>query len=183
MAHVEPIRIAITGPESSGKTTLTKALSVHYDVPWVSEMAREFLSRTQGNYAEHDLVRIARAQLEEERRVSLDLKGRAPILLCDTDMITIRIWGQEKFGEAAPEVEAFVQNNPYDLSLLCRPDMPWEADPLRENPHDRDRLFDLYEKALRELQRPYSLIEGPHEQRVGAALAAIGSMLKDRPMR
>lgn len=173
MAHLEPIRIAITGPESSGKTTLTMALAAYFAVPWVREMAREHLAGTNGAYREDDLLRIARAQLQEEEHVSRQLEEPAPLLLCDTDMITIRIWSQEKYGQVVPEMEALVRSTHYDLCLLCRPDIPWEPDPLRENPRDRDRLYTRYEETLRELQRPYMVVEGKHEQRVSMALASI----------
>ncbi|MCB9170418.1 MAG: ATP-binding protein [Flavobacteriales bacterium] len=167
-------RIAITGPESSGKTTLARAVAAHYGAPWVPEFAREYLERIDRPYVEADLIAIAKGQLaaEEARADASD-----PLLVCDTDMITLRIWSQEKYGRVAPELEQLMQGTHYDLALLCRPDIPWEYDPLRENPHDRDRLFEVYHETLIELQRPFVIIEGDRRDRLHRAVHAIGEVL------
>ena len=93
-------------------------------------------------------------------------------------MLTVRIWSEEKFGRARPLLEQLARDVAYDHWLLCRPDIPWEPDPLRENPHDRDRLFAVYEDALRRLERPYTIIEGEREQRLAAARVAIVPLLR-----
>ena len=68
----------------------------------------------------------------------------------------------------------------YDLWLLCKPDMPWQADPLRENPHDRDRLFGVYEGMLKWLEKPYVIMQGDREQRLADASKAIADPLRQR---
>ena len=52
-----------------------------------------------------------------------------------------------------------------DHYFLCSPDIPWEEDPLRENPKDRKRLFTLYENNLIEKGWPYSVLKGSVEER------------------
>ena len=138
-------RIAITGPESSGKTTLARALAAHFGVPWVPEFAREYLKDLDRPYVKEDLLCIAEGQLEAERRIA---SGRPSMLVCDTDLLVIRIWSQEKFERVDPRLEELVRGTEYHHTLLCKPDLPWEPDPLRENPHDRDRLFGIYEQEL-----------------------------------
>jgi NadR type nicotinamide-nucleotide adenylyltransferase len=167
-------KVAVLGPECSGKTTLSKALAAHFGATWVAEVARGYLERTDGAYKEPDLLLIAKAQLAEERAMfEAHSIGPPSFLFCDTEMITIRIWSQEKYGRVDTALERLVQQNNYDHFLLCRPDIPWEADPLRENPTDRDRLFHLYEAALIELGRPYTIIEGTPEQRLHRSVAAV----------
>jgi nicotinamide riboside kinase len=161
------LHIAITGPESSGKTTLAAALAAHFGVPWVPEYARSHLAGRQG-YVEADLLAIAQGQHQAGRELA-----EGPVLFHDTDMITIRIWSLEKFGRVDPAIERLVHRVHYDHWFLCRPDLPWEPDPLRENPHDRDRLFTLYEENLHALQRPYTIMEGPHAVRMQAAVAVV----------
>ena len=163
-------RIAITGPESSGKTTLARALAAHFGVPWVPEFAREYLEGLDRPYVEDDLLRIAEGQLEAEQRIA---SGRPAMLVCDTDLLVVRIWSQEKFGRVDPRLEELVDGTEYHRTLLCRPDLPWEPDPLRENPHDRDRLFGLYEQELNALGRTYAVIQGERTERLHRAVHAV----------
>ena len=163
-------RIAITGPESSGKTTLARALAAHFGVPWVPEFARDYLAELDRPYVEEDLLRIAEGQLEAEQRIASE---RPSMLVCDTDLLVVRIWSQEKFGRVDPRLEAMVREAEYHRTLLCRPDLPWEPDPLRENPHDRDRLFGLYEQELNALGRTYAVIQGERMERLHRAVHAV----------
>ena len=163
-------RIAITGPESSGKTTLARALAAHFGVPWVPEFAREYLKDLDRPYVKEDLLRIAEGQLEAERRIA---SGRPSMLVCDTDLLVIRIWSQEKFGRVDPRLEELVDGTEYHRTLLCRPDLPWDPDPLRENPLDRDRLFGLYEQELNALGRTCAVIQGERTERLHRAVHAV----------
>ncbi len=201
-------KITIVGPESSGKTTLCKALAEHYDAPWVEECARGYLENQNGKYEESDLLAIASLQhdieiVEEQRAWDRHADAFAymatnhdpfgsvqkvrypemPLLLCDTDMITVRIWSEEKYGQCDPRIIALTEEWPYDFWLLCRPDIPWEPDPLRENPHDRDRLFDVYKTMLNALGKPYSIIDGDQAQRMRKATALIDVLLESDPVK
>ena len=204
-------KIAIGGPESRGKTTWCEALAAYYDAPMTTEIARGYLAEQDGKYDEQDLRIIAGVQhdveiVEMERGwqahqenfphigadcdpFESDETGKPlvypemPLFLCDTDMITIRIWSQEKFGHVHPEIENLVQRTEYDYWVLCRPDIPWEPDPLRENPHDRDRLFEVFEQNLRDLGRPFIVIEGSHEERMRKATAFIDVFIDGDPVK
>ena len=166
-------KIVITGPECSGKSTLSQVLAEYYGVPWVPEMARPYLDGIGRSYVESDLRGIAELQIrmEEERAAS---SGEVPsLLICDTDLITIRIWGEEKYGMSDPWIVEQTVERPYDLWLLCSPDIPWVYDPQRENPHDRDRLFEVYEKMLNALGKPYAVIRGEASDRLKQAVTVI----------
>lgn len=174
---------------------------IHYQCGMVSEVAREFLDERKGEYVESDLLEIAISQRDlevsglgwaEEREVEVHtppvLKEQARLnrklprlFLCDTDMITIRIWALEKFGRVDPKLEELVRQVHYDHWLLCKPDIPWEPDPLRENPNDRDRLFDVYEDTLKDLGRPYIVIEGSREQRMDKAISFLDVFMDGDP--
>lgn len=208
-AHEASMRkIAIVGPESSGKTTLCKALADYYDAPWVEECARGYLENQDGRYVEADLLAIASLQhdieiFEESRAWDRHMEAHAhlsppydpsgahmptrypelPLLLCDTDMITVRIWSEEKFGRCDPALVELSEAWPYDHWLLCRPDIPWEPDPLRENPHDRDRLFEVYETMLRDLSKPFIVIEGDQAARMRKATALIDVLVDSDPVK
>ncbi|MCC7501046.1 MAG: ATP-binding protein [Flavobacteriales bacterium] len=173
------IKIAVVGPESSGKTNMCEALALEFGCIWVKEYARAHLEERGPEYTEPDLLNIAKGQLlAESEAIALAERQRVDLIICDTDMITIRIWSEEVFGRCAPELIALSEQRHYDHWLLCRPDIPWESDPLRENPHDRDRLFDVYEAELKKLGKPCTIIEGGAEQRVATAVNAIDLISK-----
>ncbi len=170
-------KIVITGPECSGKSTLSQALAEHFGVPWVPEMARPYLDDLDRPYGEADLRSIAHLQLRTEEERVLELEQGAPdLLICDTDLITIRIWGEEKYGRSDPWIVRQTEDRPYDLWLLCMPDIPWVYDPQRENPHDRDRLFEVYRKTLERLGKRYAVISGEAEERLRQGLKAIAEL-------
>ncbi len=189
------LKIAIVGPESSGKTVLAEALMAYYHGGYVSEVSREYLEELGRPYEEHDLLAIARAlqQLhggaegfahEHEAAITMQEPGqvkriRRPIFY-DTDTLNLKIWGQEKYGRVHPEIERMVRETSYTWRLLCRPDIPWEPDPFRENPHDRDRLFDVWERELKALGLRYTIIEGTHEQRMRTATNVVDVLMEGR---
>ncbi len=187
------MRIAIVGPESSGKTTLAEQLMFRTMGGYVGDATREYLDELDRPYNEEDLVEMARghaqwfgdaARFGEEHHQAIHGKDpiarRAPRkpMFFDTDILNIKIWSQEKFGQVHPEIEHLVRVLRYDLRLLCRPDIPWEPDPQRENPHDRDRLFDVWERELKAYGFPYVIIEGDPEERVQKAVDVVEAMMR-----
>ncbi len=170
-------RIAIVGPECSGKTTLCEALAQLYHTAYTKEYARQYLEEHGPGYLEMDLMHIATGQLMVEAESQELLKKHGgEYLFCDTDMLTIRIWSEEKFGRCAAALKKLSTEVHYDHWMLCAPDMPWEADPLREDPNDRDRLYRVYEKHLKAAGRPYTVISGTHEQRMRMAVDALEAL-------
>jgi nicotinamide riboside kinase len=153
-------RIAVLGPESSGKTTLCEFLADTHGAVLVEEYAREYLDVTEKGYSSKDLICIAQEQFKRNSEV------KGGLVVCDTEMITIELWYSEKFSEAPKVILDLAQTQQFDHYLLCRPDFPWEEDPLRENPKDRDRLFSLYLEILEKGAKPYHILEGPHSERV-----------------
>ncbi|MEL7147495.1 MAG: ATP-binding protein, partial [Bacteroidota bacterium] len=66
MINHRVFRIAIVGPESTGKTTLARSLAKHLQTSWVPEFARQYLEDLGRDYQKSDLVTIARGQLKTE---------------------------------------------------------------------------------------------------------------------
>lgn len=155
-AKLKNIKIALTGPESSGKTTMAKWISEHFSCQMIEEYAREFLSENH-NYSIEDLNTIA---IEQFKRNCTQI----PIVV-DTEMLVMKIWCEEKYQHCTKEIEQLLNEQEMDHYFLCSPDIPWEEDPLRENPKDRNRLFTLYENNLVEKGWPYSILKGSMEER------------------
>ena len=148
-------KIIVTGPESSGKTTLSKKLSQHLKGKLVNEFARNYLSKKNNNYNFENLLEIARNQYKLENQ-------KSKLIVCDTDLITIKIWSEHKFGKCDTWTldKISAQKKEQRIYLLCRPDLKWEYDPQRENKLDRDEIFNIYKKELKNLEHKFYIIEG-----------------------
>ena len=153
---------------SAGKTTLAEALAKHFGGRLVPEVARSYLQVDQA-YTAEDLLEIAQLQAAAEVAA---LDSEASLVVCDTDLLVIRVWWEEKFGELPEVLIRMLKGRTERAYLLVQPDLPWVADPLRENPGDRQRLFDIYESLLTAEEMPHRVVSGRGEQRLRAAIAA-----------
>lgn len=158
----------VTGAESSGKSTLASALAQHFDVPLVPEVARSYLHAKRGpDYGPDDVRAIAREQSQVEAQT---LQTGAPaVVIADTDQRVIDLWWQEKYPALDSGFERAANEQLERYYLLCYPDLPWEADPLRENPHDRLRLYRLQCQALVRDNAMFRVIWGHGEIRTKRA--------------
>ena len=164
-------RIAITGPESSGKTKLASDLANHFNVEFVPEFARVYLLAQNGIYDYSDLDKIAEGQIN-----SIEKARQNNPLIVDTEMLVMYIWSRIKFGNVSSLVQKNLTEQKFDLYILCDIDIPWENDPLRENEYDRDDLFRLYYKKLRELKVNFIIVKGSPEERLAEAFASIDAL-------
>ena len=146
------LKIIITGPESSGKTTLCKALSKHFSISFAKEFARHYINSLDREYIIDDLLTIAKGQLECEFNSQL----------LDTDLITIKIWSEYKYGRCDKWILDQIEKQKKEkrFYLLCKPDIPWQPDKQRENPNDREELFEIYKYELENLGHDYFIVEG-----------------------
>ena len=161
------LKIAITGPESSGKTTLCSSLSEHYTISFIPEFARTYLEETEGKYKQLDLDTIAQGQLN--KLVSCD----ETIVICDTDFSVLEIWSEYKYKNTSELIKNLVSKELFDLHILCSPDIPWEEDPLRENQNTREELFELYKESLNRNNKNFIVVNGSAKNRLEKSLQAI----------
>lgn len=164
-------KIAILGPESTGKTTLAKKLAEHFQTIWVPEFAREYVENLKNRpYYFADVEKIA---LEQQKRHLQHFTDAHTFVFYDTELIIIKIWFQEVFNEIPNWIEAAIKNTKFDLYLLCYPDLPWEYDPVRENPNRRFYLYDLYKNELEKINANYFVVNGLAEERLQKAIDAV----------
>lgn len=156
--------LIITGPESTGKTTIAEYLSDSLDIPLIEEHSRTYLEATQGKYGYNDLESMAKEASSIISRIE------SPKLILDTDIITYKIWSETKFEKCSEWIQKNVENINRNLYLLCYPDIAWESDPLRESQYDRNDLFRKYEQQLIIKKLPYFIISGNNKVRLKTAL-------------
>jgi len=163
-------RIAVIGPESTGKSELCQQLAAHFQSEWVPEYARFYIDRLDGPYEQEDLHNIAIGQLAWEDDKAQYTKD---YLFCDTNLIVIKIWSEHKYGSTHPWIEEQLAQRHYDYYLLPNIDLPWRPDPQREHPNDRQHFFTVYEDYLKAQNLPYSIVSGIECDRKNAALQAL----------
>lgn len=171
-ASVPQTLVCATGPESSGKSSLSLRLAHHLGGVWVPELARSLLPRmlVDGGYTINEVEAIARAQQAAEHSA---LAAGHRLVVADTDLTVIAVWCDVRFARIPQLVLDGLECAPARLSLLCAPDLPWQADDLRENPHDRDELFERYVALLNSLGWRYRTITSVGESRFQQALAYV----------
>ncbi|MDW3647707.1 MAG: ATP-binding protein [Bacteroidia bacterium] len=167
-------KIAIVGPESTGKSSLAKDLAAHYDLPWVEEYARKYLENLARPYGQSDLIEIALGQLQLEEKL---LANNPSFLICDTNLLVIKIWSEFKYGNADPALEELYNFEEYRHYFLCDTDIAWSFDPLREHPEQRVELFNIYHHSLRQLGLSFSIIRGTKEERLKFAVSEINQRI------
>lgn len=176
------IKVVLFGPESTGKTTLSRQLAVHYNTVWAPEFAREYLQKKWNNErstcTNSDLIKIAIGQMEIENRLS---KKADRILICDTDLLETKVYSESYYGGFVDsELNKHAIENTYDLYFLTYIDTPWEADDLRDKPDERQEMFDTFEQALIKYKRPYITLTGGKITRLQTAVEAIDKLLSER---
>lgn len=161
--------VSIVGPECTGKTALARALGEHFAVGYVAEVARDYLAGRTA-YGPADVEAIARGQMALEARALATQES--PVIL-DTDLLVIRVWWREKYGALPDWLRLAFAAQPPRRYLLTAPDLPWEPDPLRESPFDRERLFEVYRATLAEERLRFDVVRGTGDARLRRALAAL----------
>ena len=166
--------LVMTGAESSGKTTLAQDIAQHFAAPWVPEFARSYLAQSRfidrpHDYSEEDVEAIAHGQHCAEAAARAVCAG---LLVVDTDLLVILIWMRERFGRV-PEwitqsLRAAAQDATERRYVLTTPEMPWDADPLREHPNARMHLHLLYREALQQNALRFIEVVGDRQQRLAA---------------
>ncbi len=173
-----PIKIVLSGPESTGKTNLSIALARHYNTIWIPEYARNYLSKLNRSYQYDDLVHIARKQVEEIQNIPEVSSG---IIFFDTWLIITKVWFTEVFKRYPAWLDSEILKNKPDLFLLCMYDLPWQYDPLRENGSTERRayLFDRYKTEIEKIDCKYQIISGFNVERLNFAIQKIDQFIQN----
>lgn len=169
-------KIAIVGPESTGKSTMSQQLAKHYNVPWVPEYARYYCAALTTNCTLQDEINMFHGQVALERSVLAI--AETDFIICDTTFLTVKIWSDEMLGTTPQIVLDGLKNHTYDLYLLLDIDLPWQDDPLRDFPHMREHFMQVWHQELNVLNANYVVVGGL-ANRLQNAIAVIDEFLKN----
>ena len=176
------VKIVLFGPESSGKTTLSRHLARYYNTVWAPEFARDYLQKKWNNERKtcqkEDIIPIAIGQMKLENRLA---KRADKLLICDTDLLETKVYSEEFYGGFVDEkLNDAANKNEYDLYLLTYIDTPWEADDLRDRPKQRLEMFNAFERALKKHKKKYIILKGNKETRLKNATVAIDEIIANK---
>jgi NadR type nicotinamide-nucleotide adenylyltransferase len=186
-SNKDVIKIVAIGPESTGKSTLCSDLAKVFSTNWCKEYAREYMLTNGTMYSYGDLLAIAKGQLKLEEEATnacialheQEKKEGRPILFIDTDMYVMKVWCEFVFGKCHPMILEEIVQRKYNGYLLCKPDLPWVKDELREYPDlvTRETLYHHYRDLLINQQTPWFEVAGVHPDRMGNTVEWIKSLV------
>jgi HTH-type transcriptional repressor of NAD biosynthesis genes len=188
-------RVIVVGAESTGTTTMARALARHYRLRggvwagtrWVPEYGRELteiklreLQRARPDATVFDVTwdRADFVTVAEEQTAAEDAAARAgsPVLFGDTDAFATTIWEERYLGSTSPEVRALVRAP--DLYLLTEADgVPFDDDGLRDGEHLRDWMTERFRAELGRFGVAYTPLAGTYRQRLRTAVRAVDGLL------
>ena len=177
-------KIVIIGPESTGKSTLSRQLAQHFKALWCPEYARDYLLKNGTKYTFEDLLIIAKGQLSLEQEytsksiehwITNGKPTASPLLFIDTDMYVMKVWCEYVFEKCHSFILEKIVESARSLYLLANINLPWTKDELREYPDlkSRKELFHIYKDILVNQAVPWITVSGVDENRLETAIAAV----------
>jgi nicotinamide riboside kinase len=177
------IKIAMFGPESTGKTTLAIQLAAHYQTDWVPEFARDYLQAKWDTKEQvctvDDMLPIAFGQTELE---NAKLATANKFLFCDTNLMVTKVFSEVYYGFCDPLLDKAAQEHDYDLFFLTDIDVPWERDDLRDKPSGRESVFSVFKKSLIDNHKPFITLSGDKSHRLKNAISIIDDLAVAKEM-
>ena len=173
------LKIALFGPESTGKTTLASQLAAHYDTVWTPEFARDYLQGKWNKYQQicdpEDLLPIAFGQTKLENDALLTANK---YLFCDTCLLVTKVFSEIYYNFCDPILDKAAKKHKYDLFFLTDVDVPWIKDDLRDAPENRIATFTTFKQALIDNEKPFITLSGNEKERLKKAKNIIRDLEK-----
>lgn len=154
---------------------MSQLLAKYYKVAWVPEYARYYCENLTTAYTLQDEVNMYYGQIALEDAI-LTTTG-SDFIICDTTFVTVKIWSDAMLGETPQIVLDALPKRPYDLYLLMDIDLPWEDDPLRDFPNQREHFMEVWHKEVKALNATYVVVSGLGDARFENAKQAVDAFL------
>lgn len=165
-------RIALLGGESSGKTSLARALAKALGTVAVEEYGRELWVEQGGSLlSREDLLRVAEVQVEREYRAAAAASDGA-VIVCDTSPLTTLFYCLKDHATAPTRLLELSRRH-YRLNVLCEPDFPFVQDGTRRDAAFTAEQQAWYLKRLSGQGARLLRVRGPLAARVDQVLEAL----------
>lgn len=170
-------RVVIIGSESSGTTTLARALAEYYHTVWVPEYGRTYSEgrvHSSQPWRSDEFTHIATEQVRMEDALATLANN---VLICDTDAFATSIWHERYMGVPSEEVKAIAAARNYDLYVVTDVNIPFAPDDIRDGESFRQWMQDRFIEELSKNSTPMIVVTGPHQERFAAAIKRIDEIL------
>jgi len=173
------LKIALTGPESTGKSTLTRQLAKYFQTVHVPEYARTYIEQLDRPYTYSDILTIAQQQVANQ---AIYAQKANQLLICDTELLVTKVWCDYVYGKCHSWILEQLKKQKFELYLLLNVDVAWVSDPQRAHPQiqQRKELFNIYQQELQTLNANFVVISGSYEQRFATAVQLIEELLDNQ---
>lgn len=173
------LKIAVVGPESTGKSTMVQHLAKALDTSYVPEYARYYCKNLHNQYTLQDETNMFYGQIALEEAITSQVNNN--VLICDTTILTVKVWCDHLFQHTAEEVLTEVKERKYDLYLLMDIDLPWEHDPLRDFPDQREYFMNVWKEELNSIGARYEIISGIGDERLNKGIQVAKEFIRTIP--
>jgi NadR type nicotinamide-nucleotide adenylyltransferase len=171
------IRVCLTGPESTGKSTLAQRLAEWAGTEWVPEASRVYAERKGAPLTASDVGPIAWEHIALADAAAARVRERGgALLILDADLLSTVIYARHYYGRTPAWIERRERERRADLYLLCDVDVPWVPDGIRDRPETREELFALFERALRRRRARVGRGRGDWDARWNLAREAVRNL-------
>lgn len=172
-------RVCILGAESTGTTTLARALAEKYQTVWVPEYGRmysegKYKAGVEANWRSEEFLFIAQQQAALEDTLAESSNG---LVICDTDPFATSVWHERYMGAPLPALDAYASERPYSLYIVTGDEIPFVQDEIRDGEHVRHNMHKRFMEKLTQYHKPFIMVSGDPEQRLKAATDAIDRIL------
>ncbi|MDB4907735.1 MAG: Transcriptional regulator [Gemmatimonadetes bacterium] len=168
-------RVALMGPESTGKTTMAEQLSARFATAWVPEYGREYCATLDARAlrpVDFEAIAWGQATLED---AAAERANR--VLICDTELLTTCTWSDIVTHGRPRWLTDAARARHYDLTFLLDCDVPWVDDGTRVLRDERASHFERLFEELSLAKRGFLVINGSFDQRLQAMTSAITALI------
>lgn len=165
--------IALLGAECTGKSTLAEALATHYGAGLVTEYLREWCDAHGRTPLRHEQAHIA---AEQAARIEAAAREN-DLVVCDTTPLITALCSEHYFNDDSLTPAAIDFQRRCGLTLLCAPDLPWQADGFQRDGPEVRASFDRRLRTLLHTARlAHTEIGGTPVQRLERASEAVRTL-------